>query len=695
MGNFFSATSIFTFLACLLLGCAYAWLLYGTNRILTKNLKLSLAALRIFVVTLISYLIFAPLVKTVSYNPEKPIIVIANDNSISVKEIVANGFDQQKYQQDLNNLVNQLAEKYDVKTYSFSDSVKAGLDYSGKGKLSNASALVSKINDELLNRNVGAVIMASDGIFNRGGNPLYELNKIKAPIYTIAMGDTIARRDVLIANVNYNNLAYLANEFTLDIQIQAFESEGETAELTIAENGTIIKKQNLNIDAGSFVKDVEVKLKATKVGVQKYTIAISPLKNEITTKNNTQTIFIEVIDGKQKVLLASAVPHPDLATFKQAIEQNKNYEVTLALAEDLNTIDPKLFSLAILYQLPDQGSIANTFMTKLTNLNISTWYIVGAQTNISSLNQVQKILNLGRGGNNATQEIFAYPEPSFTAFNLAEESLKQLNDYDPLLMPFGTVRINGNYTTVLNQRIGKVNTQNPMLFFVNENGKKTGFLLGEGIWKWKLEEAKNEQNIPLVNELISKTVQYLSVKDDKRKFKVYSSKSTYDENEDVILNATLYNDAYEPVNTPDVKLQLKDAAGKTYNYTFSKYAAAYRLTIGNLPQGNYTYAAKTVLGNKEYTANGAFYVSALIAEYQQTTANHQLLYTMAQQSNGKMLMPANLLSIADEIEKSGQAKTISYEDRKYEELISLKWLFALLVVLLTAEWFFRKRNGEA
>jgi hypothetical protein len=694
MGNFFSVTSIFTFLACLLLGCIYAWLLYSSNNNLATKLKYGLAALRAFVVAFIAYLLFAPLVKTVNYNPEKPIIIIANDNSISVNAIEPKGFDQKKYQQDLNTLVDRLAEKYDVKTYNFSDSVKAGLDFSGNGKLSNASAFVNKLNDELLNRNVGAVIMASDGIFNRGGNPLYELNKIKAPIYTIAMGDTIARRDVLIANINYNNIAYLDNEFTLDIQVQAFDSKGETAVITVAENGKAVKRQNLSIDASSFLKDVQVKLKANKVGIQKYTITIAPLTNEITTKNNAQTIFVEVIDGKQKVLLASASPHPDLATFKQAIEQNKNYEVTLALADDLNTVDPKLYSLAILYQLPDQANVSNSLLSKLNNSNVSTWYVVGAQTNVASLNQVQKILSLNRVGNNI-QEVFPYLEPSFTAFNLDETSLKLLNEYDPLLMPFGNIRINGNYTAVFNQRIGKVNTQNPLLFFTNESGKKVGFLLGEGIWKWKLEEAKSEQNIPLVNELISKTVQYLSVKDDKRKFKVYSSKSTYDENEEVILNATLYNDAYEPINTPEVQLQLKNGEGKVFNYSFSKVGAAYRLSMGNLPQGNYTYIAKTNLGDKAYTSAGAFYVNALIAEYQQTTANHQLLNTMAQQTNGKMLMPANLLSIADEIEKSGQAKTISYEDRKYEELISLKWIFVLLLTLLTVEWFFRKRNGEA
>jgi len=693
MGNFFTATSIFTFLACLLLGCIYAWILYGTNKSLANNLKYTLAALRILIVTLIVWLIFAPLVKRISYNPEKPIIILAHDNSISAAQIKPAGFNQQRYEKDLKRLVDQLSSKYDVQTYSFSDSVKSGLDFSGKGRLSNGSALINQLNDELLNRNVGAVIIASDGIFNRGGNPLYEMSKIKAPFYTIGLGDTIPKRDVLIANINYNNLVYLDNEFTLDIQVQAYASKGETTQLMVFENGKKIKEQAIGIDAGNFVKDVDVKLTANKIGIQQYTVSLSTLKNEVTTKNNSQTVFIEVIDGRQKVLLAAAGPHPDLATIKQAIEDNRHYEVTLAIGDELNDIDVNKFNLAILYQLPNVANTATSLLNRLQQSKVSLWYVLGAQSNIAAFNQVQKKLNFSRA-TGSLQEIFPYAAPNFTLFNLETGALQQLNDYDPLLTPFANVNINGSYTAAFNQRIGKINTQSPLLFFMDENGKKIGFLIGEGIWKWKLEEAKNEQSFPLVNEMISKSVQYLSVKDDKRKFKVYSSKNTYDENENIVINATLYNDAYEAVNTPDVKVQLKNSDGKVFNYTFSKFGAAYRLDAGTLPQGNYTYQANTTLGDKDYTASGAFYVNALIAEYQQTTANHQLLYTMSQQSGGKLYMPANLLAIADEIEKSGQVKTISYEDRKYEELISLKWLFGLIIMLLSVEWFLRKRNGE-
>ncbi|MNI40222.1 hypothetical protein D3C73_944360 [compost metagenome] len=175
---------------------------------------------------------------------------------------------------------------------------------------------------------------------------------------------------------------------------------------------------------------------------------------------------------------------------------------------------------------------------------------------------------------------------------------------------------------------------------------------------------------------------------------MFTPKAAYDENESIQFNATLYNDSYQAVNEPEVNLQVKNETGKVFNYTFSKTENAYQLDAGTMQAGNYSFVANTTLGGKKFNATGSFYVNALIAEYQQTTANHQLLNTIAKQSNGKLFMPANLLKIADEILKNENIKTISYEDRKYDELINMKWLFGLVLILMGTEWFLRKRNGE-
>jgi hypothetical protein len=363
------------------------------------------------------------------------------------------------------------------------------------------------------------------------------------------------------------------------------------------------------------------------------------------------------------------------------------------LSEELDKVDLKQYSLAILYQIPDNSGSNFSFISQIKTSKLPVWYVLGAQTNVNAFSQLQTLIKLNRTSG-TMQEVFPLDNPSFTLFTLDENAISQLKDYAPLQIPFGNLTINGGHAAILNQKIGKINTQSPLWFFMTDNQRKIGFLLGEGIWKWKLEEAKKEHGLSLVNELASKSLQYLSVKDDKRKFKVYTSKATFDENEHVILNATLYNDAYEPINSADVAIQIKAENGKIFNYNFSKFGASYRLDAGSFEEGNYTFTATTSVGDQKYSAAGSFYVNALITEFQQTTANHQLLYTMAQENNGKMIMPNKVLSIFDEIVKNDQIKTISYEDRRYEELINFKWLFAFILILLSFEWFLRKRNGE-
>jgi hypothetical protein len=693
MSDSLTVYTVLALFGCLLAGLSLAWLLYRNTEHLNKNTRYALAAARALIITTIAFLLFFPLLQSVSYELEKPIIIIGQDNSISVGAIKPPGFDQARYEKDLKALSDNLSSKFEVRVYNFSDTVQSGFDFSNIGKISNAAKFITKLNDELLNRNVGAVIIASDGIFNRGGSPLYDLNKLKAPVYTIALGDTVPKKDLLIANVNSNDIVYLDNEFTAEVQVQAFESNGSRAVLKVSQNGRELQTQTILINANPFVKTLPIKIKAAKLGLQKYTISLSTLPNEISTRNNSQHLFVDVIDAKQKVLIAAAAPHPDITVFKQAISSNERYEVKVAIGEDLNALNPKDYGLVMLYQLPAASNVGLAFLNRLKESSTSIWYVLGAQSNLMVFNQFQK--GITYNGNASTlQEAFATPNPNFTAFNISEAEMKSITGFDPLSAPFGTVTVNGDASVVLNQRIGRVNTQYPQMLFSADNGKKVAYTIGEGIYKWKLGEALDGATESVTNSLISKSIQYLSVKDDKRKFKAYTAKNTFDENENINVNAVLYNDSYVAVNKPDVNIQVKNESGKAYNYLFSRTEAAYQLDAGTLPPGNYTYTATTNFGGKPFKASGMFYVNNIVAEYQQTIANHQLLGTMASTSNGKMYMPKDLLKIASDIERNDQIKTLSYEDRKYEELINYKWLFALIMSLLTLEWFFRKRNGE-
>ncbi len=686
----FTSQSYLWLLACVGLGVGYALVLYKPSAHLNKRLRNILFALRAIVIALIAFLLFSPLVKTINRTAEKPLIILAQDNSASILLSKTRDFNPQNYNDRLKKLEKDLSSDYEIRSFNFAEDIKDGLDLKYEGSLTNISSLFKLIDDQFSNRNIGAVIIGTDGIYNRGANPQYESKNIKAPLYTIALGDTIARRDLLISNVNYNDIVYLGNEFQIGVSIEAYQAEGSTSLLTVSsKTGTLISRP-VSIRSGEFRETVLLNLPAEKKGIQAYTIRLTPLENELSIVNNTQTIFVEVIDGRKNILILANAPHPDISAIRQSIEINKNYSVKVRMVQDVSPAEIQEAGLLILHQLP---SISNT-AKEVLKLSVSKplMYILGAQTNIPAFSASQSLIGLTSTG--MMQEAFAGIKSDFYAFTLSESSRSKISNFGPLLAPFGNYALKAPSNLLMNQRIGKLPTEKPLFLFGEDAQRRIAVLAAEGIWRWRLEDFQENSSHEAIDELITKTVQYLVSADDKRKFRVYSSKSTFDENEHILLNADLYNDAFELVNTPDVTISLKNKDGKSYSFVFSRTLNSYELDAGQLAAGEYSYSAATVLGKVKHQAEGQFIISRQEAEYRQSIANHQLLYVIAKQNGGQMLFPEQLDELPALIRANENVKTVTYENPKYSALIDLKLLFFIIVALLSLEWLARKRNGE-
>ena len=246
---------------------------------------------------------------------------------------------------------------------------------------------------------------------------------------------------------------------------------------------------------------------------------------------------------------------------------------------------------------------------------------------------------------------------------------------------------------LLNQKIGLTDTENPLFVFTENNGLKVAGFFGDGIWRWKISDYYNHENHELFNELINKVVQYLSVKADKSFFRIFTKK-VINENESLDFTAEVYNQSYELTTDSDVTITLKDENNKTYNYTFSKKQMMYSLSAGQFPAGEYTYEAKTKLGDKVYFKSGVVIIKEIVAEKMNTLANHRILYQIANESGGKMFYKNELQQLQKEILQSENIKSITYTHKELIDLINLKWIFFLILILFSAEWFLRKRNGS-
>ena len=208
-------------LFCFALGAIVTALLYYHNSKYNLSVWLTrlLTVTRFLLVSLLSFLLLSPLLKTSLRNVEKPVIIVAQDNSSSVLINKDSLFYKTTYKKNLEEFIAALREDFDVGVYSFGDKVKDTLNLKFTENSTNISAFFDEMQSRYTNRNVGAVVLASDGIYNKGKNPLYASSYASYPIYTMALGDTTVYRDIFISKINSNNFAYLGNKFPVEIDV--------------------------------------------------------------------------------------------------------------------------------------------------------------------------------------------------------------------------------------------------------------------------------------------------------------------------------------------------------------------------------------------------------------------------------------------------------------------------------------------
>ena len=685
-------------LLCAFLGLVYALIIYfrsPTFKDKSAWLNWFLGGIRFLTASFLAILLLSPLIKSLLTETQKPMVILAQDQS----ESIVNDMDEgalAAYQSDFEQLRQLLSAEYDVREYAFGSEVREGIDFSFTDKVSNLSKMLSYLYDLYSNQNLGAIIMATDGVYNEGNNPIYAGKRLGAPIFAVALGDTTPQKDLLIRRVYHNKIAYLGDKFNIEADVLAQNCRNTNTRLRVSKivngQGRRLLEQTLAIDKDDFFVTREITLDADQAGVQRFRISLSTVDGEVTTTNNFKDIFVDVLDARQKILLLAQSPHPDLTAIRQVVNKNKNYELEVAYIDEKN-IKLAEYNFVILHQLPDSKSLSTPFIQEIQTKKIPHLFVVGTLTSLNQFNQVQSLLSISGDGQN-TNEVQGNIAADFSLFTISDEVRNNLPSFAPLIAPFGEFKEAVNAQVLLFQRIGKIDTRYPLLVLGEQDGVKKGVLAAEGIWKWRLFDYLQHKNHDIIEEILGKTIQYLSLKEDKRRFRINLDKNIFNENEPIFQNAEVYNDNYELINESDVSVVIKNSEGKEFPFTFNKTEKAYALNAGLFPVGNYTFKGTTFQNGKQLTYSGQFSVQPIQLESFEVTANHSLLGVLSDQHGGEVVYPAQLVSISEKLKNKKSVKPVIYQTTKTRSVINLKWLCFLLMGLLTLEWFMRRYHGS-
>jgi len=262
-------------------------------------------------------------------------------------------------------------------------------------------------------------------------------------------------------------------------------AEGSQTTVSITHKGAVVFSESWSISSEYELHKNKAILEAKNVGLQKYTIRVKQIDNEVTLSNNAQEIYIDVLESRQRVLVLASAPHPDIAALKASISSNENYEVTSSLAKDF---EGKIedYSLVLFHQIPSLTKQGNTYLDQALEESVPSMIVLGQGTDFNVFNN----LKLGysfKGSNGMSNDVSGVYAQGFPYFQLEESTQSLLRELPPLSVPFGDFTVAPGVVSLVNQRVGTIKTNKPLISF-NQSGENQKYVLleekesGDGAW---------------------------------------------------------------------------------------------------------------------------------------------------------------------------------------------------------------------
>lgn len=636
-----------------------------------------LAFLRFISLFSIFLLLINPIISRKITEIKKTPLPIVVDNSKSISELKATKEASELYQKIADN--KNISEKYDVQLFSFDDEFQSLEQLDFKGNQSHIDGVAKNLKQLYRNTNY-PVVLFTDGNQTMGNDYVFSFQE-NTSVLPVVLGDTTTVFDLKINQINVNKYAFLKNKFPVEVFLQYNGNQSISTTFSIQNGNQTIHKQIVAFSKDKRAQSISVLLNADKVGIAKYKAVISSNIKEKNKVNNTKNFAVEIIDQRSEIALVSVINHPDLGALKRSIETNQQRKVSILKPEEVKSLQN--YNILILYQ-PTTSFKAIFEQNKVAQIN--TFIITGTATDFNFLNQVQNDLLFKMSAQK--EDYLATFDSNFNLFSQANIGFE---NFPPLEHKFGTIAAKSNVNTLLSARIRNVQLQNPLLTFTENGSKRNAYLLGENIWKWRLENNLNKKYFEDFDLFTDKIIQFLVINASKKNLNV-TYESFYNSGESIEITAEYFNKNYEFDDKAQLTIQVINSKTKaSKKYDLLKATNSYKVNLDGLEAGNYSFKVTEKQSNSSFS--GSFEVLDFEIEKQFVNPDKSRLEQLATNTNGKVYYPNQIENLIKSLLENENYIPTQKETIKKSPLIDWIWLLILAIFALATEWFVRKYNG--
>ena len=706
----FSNSLVWLIPICVLAGGLSWWMYRGTDEFVAPIPRAILAVFRFVVFSLIAILLLQPMLVVQQELRFPPIIAFVQDNTESLLIQKDSNFVKNEYPNLLRAFESSFPEEsYSLDMLSFDTKLESlpnvdSLTFNKTG--TNISQALKNVRNRYQNQNLQAIVLATDGINTSGVNPLYTVEGLNVPVYTVLVGDTTPQKDVLIKEVLYNEIAYLNNEMPIQVKVQSEGFDQAPLKVSLRNNGKVLGTQNLLLGHNRAQGEVQFLVKPEEAGLQQYEVILTRLNQEITYRNNYRRIYVNVLETRIKIAMFAGSPHPDLGALRKAFEREDSYEIkefilkkTGTYYQDPNQENLKDFDLFILHNYPqssaDQAMIAK-IVEEVKEENKPIMYFVGAFSDLRTMGPLFEYMAISpQSFSPKSEEVIADFSASYanhSTFTFGDNWLQWANSAPPIFRNNSNWVAKSTAEIFATAKIKNIRLDYPVYGLQNHLGRKNMVFLGENFWRMRAHSYMESGDFENFDAWLFNNIKWLIVSDDKRKFKVTPGKRVFSGSDPVTFTGQAYDDSYNPISGVDIKLTLISPDKKENDYFLAETGEAqYFLELKNLPEGTYAYVAT---GRKNEATigedKGQFSIGKSNIEHFQLQADRDLLQQMALRTSGQFLYARDLSALAEDLKSVPSMKPQTDTKKSRTPFHQFEWVLILLLLLLCAEWVTRK-----
>ena len=740
--------AILILLVLLLVGFIYFVYIRPRLRV-TKRVTAVLVLLRTALIALMVFLLLRPVVVVSSVVPRSSYVAVAIDDSLSMnlKDMPGRVTRLQSVKQALlapqssgqSSFITRLEEKFKTNLYGFSGELvglKGADNLYGEGRSSDPGGALEEIVKRSSGTPLSAVIMATDGASNVPRDLAATLRDLRArdvPVFTVGVGDTSPPLDAELVRVNLPRRVLVGSRVNIEAFVSLSGYGVSKVLMGVREDGRAIKTEEFNL-RGNDTQAVNLEIIPSTPGMHHYTVEITPLDGELTIENNKQESLVEVIDGPLRVLYVEGEPRWELGKIRESLQlneknvtlislqrtgENKFYRQGIASQQELANGFPKTEEELFAYQGLILGSVEASFFTadQLRGIEAFVSRRGGGLLAIGGRfafdggrykgTPVGDLLPLSLAGN-ATDIANAFApvyKPQLTAAGqthpitrLNEDralSQKTWTELPPISIAEALPDVKPGATALLEARRvgdGASSRAVPLLVQQRYGRGQTLAFTGTDTWRWRMRmDSKSNAHETFWRQML----RYL-VSGSPLQTEVGAEHDVYVMDDSVRIVADIRDKRYHAVNDARAFARVTKPSGVTLEVPL-KFTA---LNDANTYSGEFKadelgqhsielVATSNSIGSVSVKSN--FLVSGLNREFYSAAQNSDLLKRIAAETGGKYYQLGDVQSLLDDL----TYRRTPYSERVTKDLWDMPINFILIIGLLSAEWFLRKREGLA